>query len=165
VLIGHSIGCQVVAHLAERGPDRAASLVLASPTGDPEAGRTQQSLRLLFDAAREAPALIPVALRDYLRAGPLRMWHTLRLALDDEVAERLERLPHRCLVVRGSDDDVVTAEWAQVVAAAVRAEQAVTIPDAPHGLPFTAPSELAGAISRFVAGPRRHLSGDKSGIP
>lgn len=151
VLIGHSIGCQVVAHLAELHPDRVAGLVLASPTGDPSTGRYRQAAALVADAAREAPRLIPVAALDYLRAGPIRMWHTFELSRRNDTIEQLRRLRQRCLVVRGGDDAVVSAAWGRAVSAAVGAEQLVTIPQAPHGLPFSAAPSLASAINEFLA--------------
>jgi pimeloyl-ACP methyl ester carboxylesterase len=149
-LVGHSIGCQVVAHLAARHADRVSSLVLASPTGDPATSRWRQAALLLGDAVREAPRLVPIAVSDYVRAGPLRTWHTFGLARNDDMIERLRRLPQRCTVVRGGHDGVVSAEWTHLLAAAVRAEP-VTIPRAPHGLPFSAAPQLSAVIEDFLA--------------
>lgn len=150
VLVGHSVGCQVIVHLAKRHPDRVSSLVLASPTGDPTIPRWRQAMLLLGDTAREPPSLAPLAIRDYLRAGPLRMWRTLGLAHDDDTVARLRRLRHRSLVVRGGHDAVVSAEWTRDVAEAVRAERLVTIPQAPHGLPYSAAPDLVRAINTFL---------------
>lgn len=151
VLVGHSIGCQVVAHAAERHPDRASSVVLASPTGDPTTRRWRQAALLLAGAAREAPALVPLAVRDYLRAGPLRMWRTFGLARTGDVIERVQGLPQPCLVVRGSHDAVVSDDWTRTVVDAARAGLMVTIPEAPHGLPYSAAPQLTRVIDQFLA--------------
>jgi pimeloyl-ACP methyl ester carboxylesterase len=149
VVVGHSVGCQVVAHLAERHPDRVHSLVLASPTGDPTTNRWWQASSLARDAFRERPSLIPVAVGDYLRAGPVRMWRTFRRSRRDDLVARLHRLQVPTVVVRGGRDVVVSAEWARLVADAVRTDL-VTIEGAPHGLPYSAPAPFARTVGRFA---------------
>ena len=69
-LLGNSMGAQVIADFAVHQPHRAASLVLVGPTVDRSARtRTQQLWRLANDAYRERPSLIPLHLRDIVRAG------------------------------------------------------------------------------------------------
>jgi 2-hydroxy-6-oxonona-2,4-dienedioate hydrolase len=151
VLVGHSVGAQVAAHVAARHPDRISGLLMASPTGDPATRRWHQAAALLGDARRESPGLIPIAARDYLRAGPVRMWRTFRLSRQDDTLELLQGVRHRCLVVRGGDDEVVTGDWARAVADASQAERLVTIPEAPHGLPFSAAPSFAATIRAFAS--------------
>src|SRR5262245_58847981 len=53
-LLGNSLGCQVIAHLAGRHPERASRVVLVSPTMDPSApSPVGQVARLLRDVPRE----------------------------------------------------------------------------------------------------------------
>jgi 2-hydroxy-6-oxonona-2,4-dienedioate hydrolase len=151
VFVGHSIGVQVVAHLAVGHPDRVDRLVLASPTGEPHTSRPQQARRLVADSFREPLALAPIAGRDYLRAGILRMWRTLGLMLEPDIEDRLLQLQqHRCLVVRGSQDGVARPAWTERVASTVGAEQLITIPGAPHGLPFSAAPQFSAIIGEFA---------------
>lgn len=161
VLIGHSLGCQVIAHLADRHPDRVSCLVMASPSRDPAAPRPwQQALRLLADAPREAPSLLPIAVSDYLRAGPSRMWQTLREAMRTDATSRLRRLHLPVLVVRGGRDPVVSADWARRVTELVRDGELVTLPSAPHGLVHSAPEAFVEAVRPFLAEHRsRHGGG------
>lgn len=151
-LLGHSVGCQVVAHLADRHPSRVAALVLVSPSRDPTARYPwQQALRLLRDAPREAPSLLPLAVVDYLRAGPRRMWRTLVDSLTTDARSRLRRLPQPTLVVRGERDPVVSAPWAQTVAALLPRGRLVTLADAPHGVPYSSARPLVETVEPFLA--------------
>ncbi|WP_067479740.1 alpha/beta fold hydrolase [Actinomadura hibisca] len=152
-LLGHSLGCQVVAHVADRYPDRASRLVLAGPGRDPAArSPVRQALRLVADAPREAPSLIPLAVTDYLRSGPWRMWRTLRASLETDAADRLRRIPHPTLVVRGSRDPIASPDWARTIADLLPAGAAVQLDGAPHAVNYTTPAALAGIVRPFLAG-------------
>lgn len=150
-LLGHSLGCQVVAHVADRHPTQISCLVLASPCRDPSARRPwQQAWRLLRDGPREAPSLLPLAVGDYLRAGPRRMWSTLRESMRTDAAHRLSRLTVPVLVVRGDRDPVVSAAWAGRIAEMTGGEL-VTLTGAPHAVNWTTAEALAAAVRPFLA--------------
>ncbi|MGI5168463.1 alpha/beta fold hydrolase [Spirillospora sp. CA-253888] len=155
-LLGHSLGCQVVAHAADRYPGRVTRLVLAGPGRDPAArSPVRQALRLLADVPGEAPSLVPLAAFDYLRAGPWRMWRTLRASLDTDAADRLRRIPHPTLVVRGGRDPIASPEWARTIADLLPDGTAVTIGGAPHAVNYTTPDALAQVVRPFLAGAPR----------
>lgn len=77
-LVGHSLGGQVVLQLAAQRPDRVRHAVLVAATPDPAFTAVQKAARLLLDGLREPFAFVRVAVGDYLRAHPGRMWRTLR---------------------------------------------------------------------------------------
>jgi len=54
------------------------------------------------------------------------------------------------MVVRGDRDTVLCPEWARTVADLLSAGQLVTLPDAPHGLPYSAPDALVGVVHWFL---------------
>jgi 2-hydroxy-6-oxonona-2,4-dienedioate hydrolase len=155
LLLGQSLGCQVVAALAARHPERAAALILVSPTPDPHA-RTVPSvlLRLLADVRHERPALIPVVVADYLRAGPRLLWAEYRAMLRHPMVAALRRVRAHgvpCAVVRGTDDPVVGAAWTTDVARLAGAPAPVHVPDAGHAVQFSAPGEIVAAMARVLA--------------
>ena len=150
VVVGHSVGAQVAAHLALLRPDRVDRLVFASPTGDPDDNRWSEALRLVADGVRETPGLVPVAVRDYVRAGPRNMWRTFVLTRDHDTTAVFRALTHRSVVVRGAADAVVSPRWAAAVADAARSERLVTIPEAPHGLPYSAAEAFAATVRTFA---------------
>jgi pimeloyl-ACP methyl ester carboxylesterase len=82
VLVGNSFGCQIIADLATRHPERVERVVLQGPTMDPE-GRSvlRQIARFLLNVSREPLSLNPIMLLDALDAGLLRRWRTFRYAL------------------------------------------------------------------------------------
>jgi pimeloyl-ACP methyl ester carboxylesterase len=150
-LIGNSLGCQVIAHLAERHPERVARVVLVSPTMDPSAPRPRQQIaRLLRDVPRERRPLPLIAFRDYVEAGAYRGWRTLRAALQDPAAEHYRQIRVPALVVRGERDPIVSAPWSKKVARLLPQGRLLTVPGAPHAVNFSAPDALARIVRPFV---------------
>ena len=154
VMVGNSLGCQVIAHLAARHPEQLARAVLVSPTMDPSAPSAGgQALRLLRDLPRERWPLQLIASRDYVEAGVSRGWRTLRAALRDPVAETYGQIAVPALVVRGGRDPIVSAPWAEELARLLPRGRLVTLPDAPHAVNFSAPDALARAVRPFLREP------------
>jgi pimeloyl-ACP methyl ester carboxylesterase len=78
VLVGHSLGCELVAILAARHPERVAALVLVSPGGHTvHRPLWQQAIRLLADGLRERPSMVFIAATDYVRVGTRTMLRTI----------------------------------------------------------------------------------------
>ncbi len=157
VLLGNSLGCQVIVQCALRHPGRLARAILVGPTLDPRARTVrQQGWRLLVDAFREAPSEPLIAIRDYWRAGPRRVWATLRGALRVPVEEHLRRVAVPTLVVRGGRDPIVPQRWAEEVARLLPCGRLVVVPGAPHAVNYSAPEALARAIRPFLDEAARH---------
>lgn len=163
VFVGNSHGCQVIVELAIRMPSRVLGLVLNAPTMDP-AHRTVlgQVTRVLRDIPREPVSLAVIVLRDYLRAGPLRLWRTLRTALADHIDEKLPMLAMPVAIVCGALDPVVTVPWATEAArlTGMSVPHAVgatlhVVPTASHALPFDDPASFAPLIVALVERVRR----------
>ncbi len=154
IFIGNSFGCQVIVELASREPSRAAGLVLNAPTMDP-AHRTVfgQLVRVIADIPREPFALAVHVARDYLRAGPFRLFATLRSALADHIEEKLPGLAMPTSVVCGARDPVVTVEWADQVVRLVGRDVAGAagatldvVPTGAHALPFDDPATFSALV-------------------
>jgi pimeloyl-ACP methyl ester carboxylesterase len=149
-LAGHSLGAQVAAAAVRQRPGRAQHLVLVGPTRDPSAPTwVAQAWRLLLDAPRERPALLPVAVRDYLRAGPLTMVSVLRHALRRPEEQAMGEVDVPALVLRGSRDPVAGQRWCEELAAVLPQGRLQVVPGGPHGLVFSAPEAFADAVLEF----------------
>lgn len=152
VIVGHSWGAQVVSKLAERHPDVPRTVVMLSPTLEPEARTAWRAIgRLLHDALREPPRVFWIAVTDYLvRCGLRYLLRQLPHMLDDRPEDRVGEHRAHTLVVNGDRDPIVTPRWARRLADAH--------PDAefhevhgPHVIMHTEPETIAQHITRFVA--------------
>lgn len=152
-LLGNSLGCQVIVRFAIRHPERLTKAVLVAPTIEPRArSPLRQAWRLLLDAPRESPSMIPIAVREYLRAGPRHTWNTLEEAIQAHVEERLPGVRVPTLVVRGERDPIVPQPWAEAVARLLPRGRLVVIPGAPHAVNYSAPEALVRVVRPFLAG-------------
>ena len=152
VLVGNSLGCQVLLDLAVRRSDLVVALVLVGPTADP-AGRWIPRLvgRAALDVFREAPSLYPIIVSEYLKAGVVRTWRTLVHLVEDRPEDRLGEVRVPTLVVRGAEDVIVPASWAEEVARRLPQGRLLTVEGAAHAVNYGAPARLAAAVRALVA--------------
>jgi 2-hydroxy-6-oxonona-2,4-dienedioate hydrolase len=150
-LIGNSFGCQVIAELAARRPDRVGRIVLQGPTMDPRA-RTfvQQALRWLAITPFERSAEGWVLLRDVWDLGPRRTIGMIQQALRDPIEQKLSRVTVDALVVRGTRDWIVPQRWAEEATLLLPRGQLVVIEGAAHTINYSQPAWLVQAIWLFL---------------
>jgi pimeloyl-ACP methyl ester carboxylesterase len=150
-LVGNSFGCQIIADLAVRHPERIEQAVLLGPTMDPR-GRTvlQQVGRFLLDMPREPLSFVPIELLDYLSAGMRRTWRTFRYALEDRIEHKLPYVRVPTLVVRGSQDPIVSQRWAKEVVELLPMGRLSVIPGAAHAANYGWAVEFARMIRKFL---------------
>lgn len=150
VLIGHSMGSQVIATLAERHPELADALVLMAPTIEPERRSAARAIGgLLRDIPREPPAVSWIAFTDYLlHTGLPYLLKQLPLVLDDRLDERIGQVPGRLLLMRGTGDVIVSRGW--LAALADRADAPAVEVLGPHVVMYTDPDAVAEVILRHA---------------
>jgi pimeloyl-ACP methyl ester carboxylesterase len=82
--LGHSTGCNAVAHLAAARPDLVAGAALLSPVWSQQHHLLRRmTVDFAVDALREPLALYPRVMSAYWRVGVLRWWQTLRRYVPD----------------------------------------------------------------------------------
>lgn len=144
LLVGHSMGAQVVVEAARRHPSAVGALVLLGPVVDPAApSATAQALRLARDTLHETAGANAVVLTDYLRAGPRRYLAQLPHMLGFPTAEALAEVTCPVVVVRGDQDCVATDAWVTRLAAVAADGRAVVVPGAAHVVQHTRPTDVA----------------------
>ncbi|MBV9127279.1 MAG: alpha/beta fold hydrolase [Verrucomicrobia bacterium] len=153
--IGNSFGCQVIADLAARHPERVDRLVLTGPALDPAIRNLwKPPLRLLRDAGRE-PGLIPVVLYDFLEMGPRRAVGTFLHALADRIEEKLPRVQAPVLVLRGEHDPIASQAWCESIVARYLPRcplaKLETLPGGSHAITYSAPDWVAERASAFFS--------------
>ncbi|WNY33385.1 alpha/beta fold hydrolase [Curtobacterium flaccumfaciens] len=116
VLIGHSMGTQVVTEVAARRPELS-DLVLISPVVDSSARTVRQSaFRFLRSTLHEPAAVRWHGITAYALCG----WHWFRKVLPRMIAfpieERAAHVQARTLIVRGEHDAMVPRDWVRRLA-------------------------------------------------
>lgn len=147
LVVGHSVGCQVVVDVAAHSPGLLDRVVLVGPTvllGH----RTwrSQATRLLSDLFLEVPTLHPVLVGDYLRCGSRRFVRTFSWMLADAVEDKLPLLSGPTLVLRGGWDPLAPRDWCRRLAAALPAGRLVEVPRCGHNVNWTRPGRLAQVL-------------------
>jgi len=152
IMLGNSMGCQIIAEAGAAEPERLAAAVLVGPTADRRA-RTilGHGWRLLRDLRHESLASIVTQGSDYLRFGPLRTIVTLRYALADAIERKLPLLRVPVLLVRGEHDPIAPQPWLEELAALTAESELRVIPGGPHAVNYDRPDELAAAVLAFLA--------------
>lgn len=151
VLLGNSLGCQIVAHAAARHPERIAAAILTSPTVDPASLPAARILAGFLRAIPHEPlSLAAIVARDYLTAGPLRMVRVCISMLSDRLQTRLPQMPMPTLVVRGEHDSIVSRAWAAEVTSLLPNGHLIELPGGCHGVCYDAAPQLAAAVRAFL---------------
>ncbi len=155
VLVGHSMGTQIVLEAALRVPRDVERLVAIGAVTDPaERTAAWQGLRLAQDVLGETPGANRAVFSQYLRCGPRRYLATLpsMLRYDAEGAAARARVP--ILLLRGARDPICRRPWARRLAARLPVGLLVEVPGAVHNVQHTHPRAVASAILTAVPRPR-----------
>ena len=153
VLLGNSMGCPVALEVAHAQPERVHRLVLVSPAGGAHNRPLVRALgQLARDGLRENPRMIPVALPDYVRFGPL---NGLRLFRELTMYPSLERLVHTgipTLAVLGLRDPLMPSpsRVRQVTDQTAKLVMVGIIDEAAHAVNFSHPVELAATVQAWL---------------
>ena len=118
VVVGHSMGAQVVGQLLADHPDAASAAVLVGPTAEPGT-RTipRQAVRLAMDAVGEPPRTLGVLFVDALVRCSLPYYlGQLHHVVDYRLEDVLSRSTVPVVVVRGERDPVAPQGWVQTLA-------------------------------------------------
>jgi len=151
VIVGHSMGAQVVARLAVEHPDIIDHIVLMAPTLPPEARTFWRSVgRLFIDGFREPPIVNLIAVTDYfVRCGVPYALRQIPHLLGDRLEDYVHRVRAHTLVLAGDRDPIVSPEWAAEVSALIPNSRAQTVSGA-HVVMFTDPVTIADEISKHA---------------
>lgn len=152
VIVGHSMGTQVVSLLAEKHPDVADTVVMLAPTMVPDARRPVPAIgHLLHDATREPPIVFWIAVTDYLvRCGLPYLLRQMPHMLADEMEKRLPLHTARTLIINGDRDPIVPRSWAERLST-VHHHATFREVRGPHVIMHTDPVMIARHITEFVA--------------
>lgn len=150
VLIGHSMGTQVVAKVAARRHDYE-SVVLIAPTVDAQ-HRTMsaQIWRFVLDLWGESPVVLLRGGWEYMHAGIHRILSTLRSMLRDDITASVAQISAPVLVLRGEYDQVCPRDWCQQVAKTATNNTYAEIPGRGHSAMVQDGLDATEQIARWL---------------
>lgn len=150
VMVGNSVGCQVIAEFGIRYPQRLPRAVLQGPTMDAtNRSAIGQLGRFLADLPREKLPEYPLNAHDYVRARLGRLWRSFRFALADHIEEKLPQLTMPVLIVRGRHDPIVSDAWVRRLTALLPNGRLVTTRGA-HTPNFSEPDAFTDVVCWFL---------------
>jgi pimeloyl-ACP methyl ester carboxylesterase len=147
VLVGHSMGAQVVTSVVAQRELRVTTLVLLSPVSNVNRRTSRQQIwDLAKDSFAEPWRARINAVHEYLLRGRLPYYlrqvpHMIGYAIE----EVLPGVTAKTLVVTGDEDPIVPVDWASTVAASAPNGTLHVVPGA-HVVMYSAPAALAARI-------------------
>lgn len=152
VIVGHSMGCQIVTDALAHNHRLCAGYILIGPTVDPAArSLTSLALRLFRDMLTEPFSTNVVVFRNYLQMGPIRHLRTVRHMLADRPEEIIQGCTAPGLIVRGAKDPVPSAQWVRELVRLAPDATLREVASGTHALQHNQPEELAEACRPFLA--------------
>lgn len=160
VLVGHSMGTQVVVDLAARRPELT-SLILIGPVINAAERRIPiQAWRFLTSSLREPGRVKALAMGAYLLCGPRWFSRILPEMMTYPIEDRLGDIQASTLVIRGEQDANCPADWVDQVADTLPRSAAWEIPGAAHSVMYAHADE----VSRLCVEHARHPSDQRGDV-
>jgi 2-hydroxy-6-oxonona-2,4-dienedioate hydrolase len=151
VVVGNSIGAQIVADLAARRPERCVGVVLLGPTTDPEVRSIPaQVWRWMINSRRDESAAGGGMVTAYWQAGIGRVARTFQYSVRDRIVEKLPRITAPALVIAGSADPIAPLHWTRRVCELLQDGRLVVLDGAAHSMHGNRPEEVADAVREFI---------------
>lgn len=154
VVVGHSMGTQVVADLASRRPELS-SIVLIGPVVNAHERRIPlQAVRFLQASWHEPLRVKVLAVGAYLLCGFRWFSRVLPEMIRFPLEERLPSIQAHTLVIRGEFDAVAPREWVDTVSELLPHSRAFEIPGAAHSVMHAHAEEVARLCVEHARRPR-----------
>ncbi len=146
-LVANSLGCEIIAQLALKAPERVATLTMIGPTIDPHAfALLTQIIRLMRDAIHEPIRLWMNWNYDFWRAGLRRAIGTTREMFRNHIEDQLPHIAAPTLVMRGGIDPTVPQSAAVTMTRLLPSGKLLVIEGEPHCVHYTNPVRVWRAI-------------------
>ena len=147
LLVGHSMGAQVVAEILAAYPSYSSAAMLVGPVVvSAERTLPQVVRRFLQGSLYEPPGNTWSALGSYARAGVRWIGDTMPKVIAYPIDRRLPGAKARLVLVSGEHDLVSPLAWREKLASDLPGARVMTIPGAAHGVVHDSYRELADEL-------------------
>jgi pimeloyl-ACP methyl ester carboxylesterase/uncharacterized protein YjbJ (UPF0337 family) len=143
IVVGHSMGSQVVSDLASRRTD-ISTLVLIGPVVNPaERSLVTQARRFLGAAWHEPGRVKALAISAYLFCGFKWFSRVLPKMMSYPIEDALPKITANTLVIRGEFDGVAPRDWVRRMGELLPTSQLWEMPGAAHSVMYAHADEVA----------------------
>ena len=150
--LGNSFGCQVIADIAARYPERVERTVLQGPTTPPpERSTFWQFVRWRQNQRYNPKWLGEVTNVDYHKAGVWRLIRSFMFQITDRIEAKAPYIKAPTLVVRGEYDPIASQDFCELIVRLCPDARLQIIPDVAHTMVVTGPAQLAEATRAFLS--------------
>lgn len=149
VVVGHSMGAQIVTELAATHPGMVREAVLVGPVANVyERNLFWHAARLLQNSVHETARVDALLAGDYARCGP--RWYSAMLPkmLGYPIEERLAAVTDPVVILRGAKDPIVPQGWTRLLTSVAPQARMQEVIGAAHAVMYTHPAEVAAQCLR-----------------
>jgi pimeloyl-ACP methyl ester carboxylesterase/uncharacterized protein YjbJ (UPF0337 family) len=143
IVVGHSMGSQVVSDLASRRPELS-TLVLIGPVVNPAERKLLTQARHFLRAAMHEPGTVKVlAVSAYMFCGFKWFSRVLPKMMGYRIEDALPKIQAHTLVIRGEFDGVAPRDWVRQVGELLPSSRLWEMPGAAHSVMYAHAEEVA----------------------
>ncbi|AMM21944.1 hydrolase [Frondihabitans sp. PAMC 28766] len=143
VVVGHSMGTQVVADLVARRPELTTCVLIGPVINPGERSVLRQAVRFLQAAVHEPGRVKLLAITAYLFCGPKWFSRILPKMMTFPIERALPHVKADTLVIRGEFDAVAPSEWVRRTGELLPSSRLWEIPGAAHSVMHAHAEEVA----------------------
>jgi pimeloyl-ACP methyl ester carboxylesterase len=143
VIVGHSMGTQIVADLASRRPGISTIVLIGPVVNAAERRIGRQALRFAQSAWHETLRVKVLAVSGYIFCGPKWFSRVLPEMMRFAIEDRLPKVTAHTLVIRGEYDAVSPRDWVDRVGELLPSSRLWEMPGAAHSVMHAQAEEVA----------------------
>ncbi|MFE1645177.1 alpha/beta fold hydrolase [Microbacterium sp. P01] len=168
VLIGHSMGSQVVTEVLIRRPELTHAILVSPVINEAEAGAFTQAVRFIQSALHETIHLAVIAVSAYLLCGTVYFLSVLPHMLRYRISDRVHHVSAELLLIRGEFDRSSPRRFHSRLVARARDARRWEIEGAAHSIIHGHAVGVAKLAQRHVDGEvaaRGRMSNEEAEVP